>query len=192
MTLTMVITTSRIFALNIPYGFFFFPFTPNYQFALKSDKGNRIDVKSTIEIPDNNDETGVVFMKLLMRWQKDSETIKYKFKILIDRRGNGHLVEMYDGMYIRNLDLDAPLFPSRTKNMQRIHIGEGIDLVYKEKKNSLTVKLDDNKKKTFRNIRVADLMVGNVLYKIYFARSRGLIGIKSEDETYRYTPVKSK
>ncbi len=173
------------FAINITYSMkfpevFFFPFMPSFSFSLISDKNNSIDMYARIEMPYDEDYTDNFYLNWILKITVDNQKLYYSLRFCVTSNGDVYFTDISDGLFQRYLEPPPLIFPQKIKYDIPIIIGDNISLKYL--KSMPSIKVND---RIYKNIVVADIYFGEKNYTIYFAKDNGIIGIKTDGETYK-------
>ncbi len=166
------------FSITPPFSRYF-PIKTGFEFSLKSDKGNQMLFKSSIEIPDEAREMGHVFVNWHMFWKNNEDLIKYRFRFRVAENGVFYLVDIHDGIYLRSIPEAIPLISNNPKMNQEIPLGENMSLMYTRTYSRIVIG-----GKTFENVIQARLSLADMIIDLYFASGKGIIAIKSRDEVF--------
>jgi hypothetical protein len=166
---------------------FYFPFNPNFSFSLISDKSNTVEVAANIIFPKTAGNEGdegyqVFFVDWKLSLNMENQKLDYLLHFTILSNGDVYLSSIRDELYQRSLYPEALVFPKNVNFDKPIFIGENISLKYSKFLSYLKIKESG---KSYNNVRIADLTLGDSVYTLYFAQYQGIVAIKGPDEVYR-------
>ncbi len=176
--LSVLLPASAVMALSFP-DVYFFPFTPGYSFSLVSDRGNTLQVTTRITIPEDPDPQSFD-LDWNLRISLEHQTLSYTLRFAVLPTGDILLSELSDEHTGRSFEARPLVFPRSPKIGAPVVLGESMSLTFVKKLPSLKVG-----EKSYQDIWVADLVLGNATNQIYFAQKNAIVGVKTPSETFR-------
>lgn len=179
--LLAAIFAANAYSIDFPY-VYFFSFWGGFDFSLESEAGNRIDVESSIEMTDDYDESGTLYIEFETDWTENEEVVEWMIEVMVDSDGNVYLSGLKDDLYSRMI-FDLPLlFPQYEEYGTAYDLGYGISLTFVEELSTYT-----SGGKTFYDVIETELNFGSKTWTVYFGYQKGIIEIVTDSEVFEYS-----
>lgn len=162
---------------------FFFNYTPQYAYSLVSDKGAKLDVTTFAELPPDETVARDFFMNWVLRLNLGDQKFAWLLRFHVDDKGNASLSEIRDTAQSATLIEDLPIFPAWPDAGPEFRLGANIELKFTKRQASIT---DEKTGRTFSDILVAEISFGSRVWKVFFAKNTGIVGIKGDTDTFRF------
>jgi hypothetical protein len=157
----------------------YYPIRPNMKTTLVSDRGNSIEITSSVEITSEYDETGFFYSSWLLKVSLIEGRFMYLLNFIINKDGEMSLIEVKDLLSERMLKEPALIFPSRKNTMINSRLGDNIRIVNTSLSSNIIMQSGETNK-----VSSYSLIMGDIDYSIFIKSDSGILRIITQGEEF--------
>ncbi len=170
---------SVVFSLSFPPSPFF-SYRPGYGFKLISDQSNTIEVQTSVELSDRFYKTGLFYYKWKIYLHFNQSALEYQIKFRVNKQGNLYVDQLSDGLFIQHDFSQEPLIPVEPIFNKVFRVSDSISFKFLRIIPQLKVN-----NQIYRKVTESSLQLGKEEILLYLVEKNGIIGIKTEQETFK-------